>query len=131
MSTTESKKPAPLPASINFATAGLGGLIGWIGIHPFNTLGIRMNLSIVSGNASPKLSFIKFSTGIIQKEGFLSLYSGLSAGLTRQLFYATSRFGFFEVFRDELSKYWGTNFATRAIAGITAGGKRQLNIHVS
>jgi len=28
---------APLPTSINFATAGLGGILGWVVVHPFNT----------------------------------------------------------------------------------------------
>ena len=35
-----SPKPAvvaPLPTSINFATAGLGGILGWVVVHPFNT----------------------------------------------------------------------------------------------
>ncbi len=117
------KKPVAIPSSVNFATAGLGGLVGWIGIHPFNTLGIRMNLATSSASSGPKPSFISFSTGIIKSEGVLSLYSGLSAGIIRQLFYATSRFGFFEVFRDELAKYRETDFLSRAVAGITAGGK--------
>lgn len=117
-----------VPTSVNFATAGLGGLIGWIAIHPFNTLGIRMNLSTGSTTAGSKpVGFVQFSKGIVQKEGVLSLYSGLSAGLVRQLFYATSRFGFFEVFRDQMAKYRETDFISRAIAGITSGGKTKTH----
>lgn len=115
------KKNQPLPTSINFATAGLGGLIGWMAIHPFNTLGIRMNLASQSG-APVESSFLKFSLKLVKDEGALALYSGLSAGLLRQVFYATSRFGLFEVFRDELAKYRETDFVSRLISGCTSGG---------
>lgn len=117
---TGNKKP--LPSSISFATAGAGGLIGWMAIHPFNTLGIRMNLASSSGAANVETSFVKFSQQIVQKEGVKALYSGLGAGLLRQFFYATSRFGFFEVFRDELAKYRETDFLSRLVAGVSSGG---------
>jgi solute carrier family 25 oxoglutarate transporter 11 len=118
------KKPVAVPTSVNFATAGLGGLIGWVAIHPFNTLGIRMNLATASGGAAaPQVNFLSFASNIVKREGVLSLYSGLPAGIIRQLFYATSRFGFFEVFRDQLAKYRETDFFSRAVAGVTSGGK--------
>lgn len=28
-----------------FTTAGLAGILGWIVVHPFNTLAVRMNLA--------------------------------------------------------------------------------------
>lgn len=114
-------KKQPLPTSVNFATAGLGGLIGWVAIHPFNTLGIRMNLASQSG-VPTESSFLKFSTNIVHNEGVAALYSGLNAGLLRQLFYATSRFGLFEVFRDELAKHRETDFLSRLAAGCSSGG---------
>jgi solute carrier family 25 (mitochondrial oxoglutarate transporter), member 11 len=119
-------KNKPLPTSVNFATAGIGGLIGWIIVHPFNTLGIRMNLASQSG-APVESSFLKFSSNIVKKEGLLSLYSGLSAGLLRQLFYATSRFGLFEVFRDELAKHRETDFVSRLVSGCTSGGVNMIH----
>ncbi|RYH32035.1 hypothetical protein EON65_01385 [archaeon] len=112
--------------AVSFATAGLGGLIGWIGVHPFNTLSIRMNLAGASGGTGAPKSFFKFATDVVKQEGAISLYSGLSAGLLRQLFYATSRFGFFEVFRDELAKYRETDFLSRLVAGSTSGGKYDI-----
>lgn len=116
------QKQQSIPTSVNFATAGIGGLIGWVAIHPFNTLGIRMNLASQSGVATES-SFFKFSSNIVRQEGVLALYSGLNAGLLRQLFYATSRFGLFEVFRDELAKYRETDFLSRLVAGCSSGGK--------
>ena len=58
-----------------------------------------------------------------------ALYSGLGAGLLRQFFYATSRFGFFEVFRDELAKYRETDFLSRLVAGVTSGGLYFIKFH--
>jgi solute carrier family 25 oxoglutarate transporter 11 len=113
-------KQVPVPASVNFATAGMGGLFGWAVVHPFNTLGIRMNLATASGNA--KVSFLPYLASTVKTQGFMSLYSGLGAGMLRQVFYSTSRYGFFEVFRDELAKHRPTDFLSRLLAGVTSGG---------
>ena len=102
-----SKQPAPLPKSIIFASSGLGGMAGWCIVHPANTLAVRWNLASMQGKT--------FSvSGMIRESGFMSLYDGLSAGVARQIFYATSRFGLFETFRDMLHEYRGkTDFAAR------------------
>jgi len=53
----------------------------------------------------------------------MSLYDGLAAGLWRQLFYASSRFGLFETFRDKLHEIRGkTDFASRVVVGAATGG---------
>ncbi len=95
--------------------------MGWVVVHPFNTLGIRMNLSAAKEGKS--LSFARFSTEVVQKEGFMTLYQGIGAGLLRQLFYATSRFGLFEVFRDTWAQYRPMDFAGRLVCGVLSGGK--------
>ena len=96
-----------LPKPVIFATSGLGGMLGWAVIHPFNTVAVRSNLASASGKS--------FSlTEMAKKQGWMSVYDGLSAGVTRQIFYATSRFGLFETFRDMLHEYRGkTDFASR------------------
>ena len=38
------------------------------------------------------------------------------------MFYATSRFGLFEVFRDELAKHRETDFLSRVTTAMAAGG---------
>ena len=50
------------------------------------------------------------------------LYRGLSAGIVRQIFYSTSRFGLFEVLRDEVAKYRKIDLASRLAVGIVSGG---------
>jgi solute carrier family 25 oxoglutarate transporter 11 len=92
-------------------------------VHPFNTAAIRMNLASQSADAAiANQSFSTFLRRTIKKDGILSLYNGLSAGLLRQVFYATSRFGLFELFRDEMAKYRPTDFLSRLVTGATAGG---------
>jgi solute carrier family 25 oxoglutarate transporter 11 len=92
-----------------FTTSGLGGIFGWIVVHPANTLAVRWNLSTMQPGSKP------FSVrGMIQEHGWMSLYDGLSAGIFRQVFYATSRFGLFETFRDKLHEIRGkTDFTSR------------------
>ena len=98
---------ANLPKSVIFASSGLGGVLGWCVVHPFNTVAVRMNLAAASGKT--------FSFGsMVKNQGLMSVYDGLSAGIARQVFYASSRFGLFETFRDMLHEYRGkTDFASR------------------
>lgn len=119
-SKSEQKVKAPSKL-VNFSTAGLGGIFAWICIHPFNTLGIRMNLAHSSGAANANLSFFSYASNTIKKEGVMNLYQGLSAGILRQVFYATSRLGFFEVIRDEVAKHRQVDFASRLFSGVTSG----------
>lgn len=91
-------------------------MLGWAVVHPANTLAVRMNLSSMQNK--------KFHFGTMIKEsGWMSLYDGLAAGVLRQVFYATSRFGLFELFRDKLHEYRGkTDFASRVAVGAVTGG---------
>eukprot|EP00906_Rhabdomonas_costata_P029433 RCo041536 len=119
--------PAAAPAKkmstfVQFSTAGMGGIIAWIIIHPANTVAVRMNLVNMSPDSPLKgISFGKFTKSVVQKEGVLALYNGLSAGITRQIFYATSRFGLFEVFRDIMAKYRPTDLLSRLVVGLASG----------
>jgi solute carrier family 25 oxoglutarate transporter 11 len=102
----------PLPKSVIFATSGLGGCLGWIVVHPFNTIAVRANLASASGQTFSLQKMLK-------KDGFKSLYDGLSAGVARQVFYATSRFGLYEIGRDLLHSYTGkTDFASRCVMNV-------------
>jgi len=112
----------PLSTGVIFGTSGLGGIAGWMCVHPFNTLAVRMNLATMSANAGPQLSFAQFSSKLIKTEGFASLYNGLGAGCLRQVFYATSRYGLFEKFRDVCAQYRKTDFAQRFATASVAGG---------
>ena len=142
MSTSSPPAPAPISMPVRFATGGIGGIIGWIVVHPANTLAVQMTLQASSNAGAAKQSFMAFSKDLIAKRGFASLYDGLSAGCTRQIFYATARLGLFEVFRDIIAGFStpalpktgrqehniisnGTpvvTFQTRVVAGLASGG---------
>jgi solute carrier family 25 (mitochondrial oxoglutarate transporter), member 11 len=99
-----------------FASSGLGGVLGWAVVHPFNTIAVRQNLASMQGKT------FSLQT-MIADMGYLSVYDGLSAGLLRQVFYASSRFGLFETMRDWLHEYRGqTDFASRVVVGAVTGG---------
>jgi hypothetical protein len=94
-----------LSTAAKFATAGGGGILGWWVVHPFNTLAVRMNLLSATLKPSEKLpSFFTYSKNMVQKNGVQTLYDGIGAGTMRQIFYATSRFGLFEVLRDQMAE---------------------------
>lgn len=95
--------------------------MGWVVVHPFNTCSVRMNLASAAGGGATKLSFLPYFVTTVKNQGVSSLYAGLGAGLLRQIFYSTSRFGFFEVFRDKLAEYRPTDLLSRLIAGVTSG----------
>jgi len=109
-----------LPAAVNFATGGIGGIGAWVIVHPFNTVAVRMNLATASGN-SEGLGFVPFFQQIVKRDGAMSLYKGLSAGIMRQVFYATSRLGLFDVMRDALAKYREIDVWSRLAVGVASG----------
>mmetsp|Transcript_3190 Transcript_3190/g.9725 ORF Transcript_3190/g.9725 Transcript_3190/m.9725 type:complete len:304 (-) Transcript_3190:1175-2086(-) len=111
---------AKLSTAVQFSTAGLGGIMGWIIVHPFNTVAIRMNLASTGAKPS-SMNFVGFTREVVSSEGVSALYRGLSAGVVRQVFYATSRFGLFETFRDMLAKYRETDFLSRLTVGMASG----------
>jgi solute carrier family 25 oxoglutarate transporter 11 len=101
---------------MTFLTAGLGGMLGWCIVHPANTLAVRQNLASMQGKPFNFKAMIKES-------GWLSLYDGIAAGVMRQVFYASTRFGLFETFRDYLHEWRGkTDFASRVVVGAVTGG---------
>ncbi|KAJ1486567.1 mitochondrial carrier domain-containing protein [Baffinella frigidus] len=114
-----------MPTAVNFAVGGLGGLIGWAVVHPFNTVGVRMSLATATGNTTG-LGFVPFFREIVRQEGALALYNGLSAGFTRQLFYCTARLGLYDVMRDQVQTYREIDIWARLGVGVVSGGVAAL-----
>lgn len=114
-------KPKPLPGWVAFTTSGIGGIAGWIVIHPVNTLGVRMNLAAMQ-NPGVNLSVPSFFSKTVKESGAMSLYNGIGAGILRQIFYASSRYGLFQIFRDNLAKYREVDFVSRTFCAVASGG---------
>ncbi|XP_076670249.1 dicarboxylate carrier 1 [Andrena cerasifolii] len=60
--------------------------------HPLDLLKVHLQT-----HQEGKISVVRLTTSIIQKQGIVALYNGLSASLLRQLTYSTMRFGAYEV----------------------------------
>lgn len=60
--------------------------------HPLDLLKVHLQTQ-----QHGKISIVRSTIGIIQKQGILALYNGLTASLLRQLTYSTMRFGAYEM----------------------------------
>merc|ERR1711941_109852 len=62
---------------------------------------------------------------MIKNEGVLAMYSGLGAGLTRQVVYTGARLGLFDIFTEKSKdKAYDSvpGFAKKSICALSAGG---------
>ena len=62
-------------------------------VQPLDLVKNRMQVMKSTGGASPSSASVLM--GVVRKEGFLTLYNGLSAGLLRQATYTTTRLGIY------------------------------------
>ena len=88
---------------------------------------VRLQLTGEGSRGGPRPTPLSVARDIIAKGRVLDLYSGISAGLLRQVVYGTSRLGFFFTFEDLLKQRAEQNgtsygFSQRALASLTAGG---------
>eukprot|EP00913_Durusdinium_trenchii_P013909 g13058.t1 len=77
-------------------------------------------------NPGAKLNFFSFAAQTVKSTGIMGLYDGLGAGIWRQIFYASSRYGLFQVFRDTLAKHREVDFVSRLSCATAAGGLAAL-----
>ncbi|CAL1298413.1 unnamed protein product [Larinioides sclopetarius] len=77
---------------------GLAGAGAACITHPLDLLKVHLQT-----HQGAKLSVIKITGNIIRQQGVLALYNGLSASLLRQLTYSTTRFGIYEVVKQNIS----------------------------
>merc|ERR1719191_737407 len=84
---------------------------------------VRLQLNAAEGTGST--SPFSIASTMIKEEGFLGMYKGLSAGLTRQIVYTGARLGLFDIFTEESKnkKYdWMNGFAKKSFCALGAGG---------
>ncbi|KAK2585646.1 hypothetical protein KPH14_010267 [Odynerus spinipes] len=67
--------------------------------HPLDLLKVQLQTQ-----QEGKVSVIRLTTMIIQKEGIFALYNGLTASLLRQLTYSMTRFGAYEVGKQTIEQ---------------------------
>lgn len=105
-----------------FVTGSMSGMFATCCIQPMDMIKVRIQLGAAEGGSTSPVTIAKT---MIKEEGFMSLYSGLSAGLTRQVVYTGARLGLFDIFTD-MSKdpaYAGVNgFVKKSVCALSAGG---------
>lgn len=65
--------------------------------HPLDLLKVTLQTQ-----QEGKLSVLQLTGKVIKQQGVLALYNGLSASLLRQLTYSTTRFGIYEVAKQNI-----------------------------
>lgn len=73
-------------------------------VHPIDLAKVRLQLFAVEHAGKPRPTFPEIITTMVKREGFSSIYSGLSAALARQCVYGTARIGLHRTFSDYLQK---------------------------
>jgi solute carrier family 25 oxoglutarate transporter 11 len=114
-------------AAFPFIVGGASGMVATTCIQPIDMLKVRFQLVDESIRTGPKPTPISVAREVVANGRILDLYSGLSAGLLRQVVYGTARLGFFFTFEDRLkarAKKDGrqVTFGERALASLSAGG---------
>jgi len=103
-----------------FVTGSISGSIATCCIQPIDMVKVRIQLNAQIGASQSPLAV---GSQLIKEDGFLSLYRGLSAGLTRQVVYTGARLGLYDVFTEQArgkdGKLSGVGIAGCALA---AGG---------
>uniref|UniRef100_A0A383WF43 Uncharacterized protein n=1 Tax=Tetradesmus obliquus TaxID=3088 RepID=A0A383WF43_TETOB len=101
-----------------YLNGGASGMMATCIIQPIDMVKVRLQLGATGGP-------LGVAKDIIAKDGFGSLYKGLSAGLLRQATYTTARLGIFQQITDMAKKANdGKNLPLwqKAACGLTAGG---------
>merc|ERR1719263_1763227 len=83
---------------------------------------VRIQLGAAEGGST---SPVTIARTMIANEGFMAMYAGLGAGLTRQVVYTGARLGLFDIFTEkskDKSFDWVPGFAKKSFCALGAGG---------
>ncbi|KAM0726143.1 Mitochondrial 2-oxoglutarate/malate carrier protein [Formica fusca] len=110
------KKTQPIPPMMNFLLGGISGMAGTCVVHPMDVIKNRMQVH------KGKASVLDVISTTYTKEGIISFYNGLTAGLVRQATYTTVRLGIYNQLQDFWRQTYGRpNFITLISMAGTAG----------
>lgn len=85
-----------------FVCAALSACTASTFVHPIDLSKVRLQLYSTLNPGLQKPGFIFILSKMIKEEGFMSIYTGLSATYMRQLTYGTARIGLHRTISDEL-----------------------------
>lgn len=105
-----------------FVTGSVSGMMATCVIQPMDMIKVRIQLGAAEGGAT---SPFVIAQNMIKNEGFLAMYAGLGAGLTRQIVYTGARLGLFDIFTEKSKdkSYDNINgFLKKSVCALGAGG---------
>jgi len=103
-----------------FVTGSLSGCFATCCIQPIDMVKVRIQLGAAEGGSTNPIEVTK---KLLKEDGVAGMYKGLSAGLTRQVFYTGARLGLYDIFTEaaktpgEKMPFWKTT-----VCALTAGG---------
>jgi len=108
-----------------FATGALAGMAATCCIQPIDMVKVRIQLLAGTAQAAGPITI---AGNMLKSEGVAAFYTGLSAGLTRQVVYTGARLGLFDKFQTALKQPGekSLGFAKNAAAALSAGGLAAL-----
>jgi solute carrier family 25 oxoglutarate transporter 11 len=107
-----------------FATGSCAGMIATSCIQPIDMVKVRIQLLAGTAEAAGPVSI---ASSMLKSEGIGAFYTGLTAGLTRQVVYTGARLGLFDQFTGMVKKPGQPlSFAENAGCALTAGGLAAL-----
>eukprot|EP00961_Rhodomonas_salina_P251991 3406658-Rhodomonas_salina.1 len=105
-----------MPERAILRETGLGGIGGWLVVHPFNTVSVRMNLATATGNTEG-LGFVPFFKNIVKQVG-----TPLGENRERCVFAAAGPVGVVREQSYEVAKYREIDIWSRLLVGVVSGG---------
>jgi len=107
-----------------FSTGALAGCFATCCIQPIDMVKVRIQLLAGTANAAGPFTI---ASNMLKTEGFGAFYTGLSAGLTRQVVYTGARLGLFDKFTAAAKKPGEKmTFAMNSVCALSAGGLAAL-----
>jgi solute carrier family 25 oxoglutarate transporter 11 len=113
-------------ASKPFVVGSASGMFATCCIQPIDMVKVRIQLLAGTAEAAGPIGV---ASKMLREEGFLSMYKGLSAGLTRQIVYTGARLGLFDQFTGyfkakkqpgEKMYFWETSVCALGAGGLAA-----------
>lgn len=106
-----------------FVFGGVAGMSATCVVQPLDLIKNRMQvLGADPANKGKNITTISVIKNVLKREGFLSFYNGLSAGLLRQVTYTTTRMGLFNSLNDYLTAQGKSGFFVQLGCGAISGG---------
>ncbi|XP_050439178.1 mitochondrial 2-oxoglutarate/malate carrier protein-like [Adelges cooleyi] len=110
-----------ISSTAQFIIAGLSGMGSSGMVHPLDVLKFRMQLSGEGGSTKDHKNSLQAIKNILKNESISGFYKGLSANLTRQVVYTSTRIGAYNTISDELKQRGYTGFFYQIINSCSTG----------